>query len=523
VLFLPSENFQNWTKHLDEILEEGEYQINPQVKNYATVLKAKSISKEKFDEVTEWIRNGRDGRLVTQSWFPKFGNANEHYVGDISVRDIEIDSHDDYVLFDGSELTPLKLISPPGLESGFSTQDYHWTSELKLGDLRSQSGLTLLTPRLKEVEQLLSQMLMAGSLREPRISKNGPVVYCSGNRESIYIRPLKIFDLFRAIFRDAGLDITISEPGKYVSQIISSMGEHLHFDCRIFKIRGVRQILYELSEGKTLTRGNMHKMYVDQTPDRFGTNWVTELYSDLRIKDGKKADFSVVFDVLTEKKVIRPGLEFKCSNCSKQDWYHISEFEETFKCRYCFTSQRTVLKSSSEWQYKADGIFQIEKSGQGSISVIPALWRICHEADLYSSRYIPSFNVRSTDGEINCELDYAVLASDSFSTKFSLVIGEAKSYRDVEKTCNLEKVFKRLKCTSYVAVSTLKDKFSANEVDLIEDLISKEVPVIPMTRMDLDPYDLYKRFEALPKEYKTGLARLSQNLVKLNVNSASSK
>lgn len=520
LLFIPLANFDKWTRHLQWLIESGSYQINRHLKNQISILKSKSISKEDFDQTCKWIVAQKMGELLIQTWFPKYLSETAHYGGDIKVMNLEIDSHEDHVFFDGENITPLKLISPHPLHSDFSSYDFNWSTELRLSDFHSRSEYTLVTPKSESVEELLQQMFLSGADTPPKIGPSGPIVYCSGNDRNLYIHPLKTFDIFRAIFNDVGLEISISDPGRYVSQMISAMGGHLHFDCRIFKIRGVRQILHYLSEGTTLTRGNMNEIFSDTKSDQFGVNWVPHLYSDLRIQNRPVVDFSTVFEILTEKRVIRPGLKFKCSTCSKVDWYHISDFDESFKCRYCFTSQRTVLKSSSEWQYKADGIFQIEKSGQGSISVIPALWRVCHEADIHNTRYIPSFHVRSRDGEINVEIDYAVIATESLSTNFRLILGEAKSYTDIQKTDRLRSVFQKLSCPTYLAFSTLKDAFSPTETATLRNLVDDKIPIIPMTRLELDPYHLYKRFEKLPTNQRYGFERFSKNLIDLNLSTS---
>lgn len=151
----------------------------------------------------------------------------------------------------------------------------------------------------------------------------------------------------------------------------------LHFDCRVFKIRGIREILDRLGKsGSTLTRGNMHQIVMSEVPDRDGpTNWRPELYDGLILRSGQKQlppDFGTIFDILLEKQIIRPGFAFECRHCSKRDWYHVSEFNEEYTCRYCFTRQRVNFASAQEWQYKADGLFQIPDSALGSVAVIIA-------------------------------------------------------------------------------------------------------------------------------------------------------
>lgn len=97
--------------------------------------------------------------------------------------------------------------------------------------------------------------------------------------------------------------------------------------------------------------------------------------------------------MLLEKRVIRPGFEFECRSCSKRDWYHVSQFDEEFTCRFCFTRQSVNFASLRDWQYKANGLFQICDSAQGSLAVIVSLWRF-EDLAHSSGRYMTSQNLR---------------------------------------------------------------------------------------------------------------------------------
>src|SRR5258708_4211108 len=193
---------------------------------------------------------------------------------------------------------------------------------------------------------------MRGS--ETRIGRRGLVLIQDHPKSTLLLSPLRTKELFGELFQSAGLDTDISVPGQYMEQIIRKMG-YLQFDCRIFKIRGVREIIKRLSNDSILTQGNMFEIVMSTIPDEFGQNWRAELYEDMIVRREQKGNltFSVIFQELLEKRVIRPGFELKRENCFSTDWYHVSEFSEEYVCRFCFTKQRCNLPAKNEWHYKA--------------------------------------------------------------------------------------------------------------------------------------------------------------------------
>jgi hypothetical protein len=295
----------------------------------------------------------------------------------------------------------------------------------------------------------------------------------------------------------------------------------LHGDCRIFKIRGVREILDRLGDDSTLTKGNMNQAVMSVTPDQHGQNWRPELYNDLILRYGQKRPlkFGTIFDVLLENRILRPGYVFRCRTCFKEDWYHVSEFAEEYTCRYCFTPERVNFASVHEWHYKADGLFQIPDSAQGSVAVILSLWRFEHLAFGHHGRYVTSRNLFARDTGRRYEIDYAYVVMGTFDTSYELVIGQATRFgdftdEDMQKMAELADRFPR---KPYLAFSMLKDQYSDSDKIRLHSLAERGYPIIALTREELDPYDLFDRFDKAPHKYGVGLKELSQNTLHLNV------
>ena len=228
-----------------------------------------------------------------------------------------------------------------------------------------------------------------------------------------------------------------------------------------------------------------------------------------------------IFGELLSKRILRPGLHLSCHNCSGTDWYHVSEFAEEYTCRYCFERQRVAFDSAGvrEWTYRADGLFQIRDSAQGSIATIVALWRLHHTSHLRNGRYCTGVEMYDGVGHCVAEVDFCYVETDRFKSSYEFILGEAKSFTDIniEQVTRLKNLADRFEKKPHLAFATLKDEFSEGEKQLLRPLVEAGYKIIPMTRLELDPYDLYDRFDGTPYKYITGFSELSAACVAVNL------
>lgn len=118
-----------------------------------------------------------------------------------------------------------------------------------------------------------------------------------------------------------------------------------------------------------------------------------------------------------------------------------------------------------------------------------------------------------------CEPDYCFLDVNDFSTKYDLVLGEAKGFMDYEadKIGRLTQIADKFDKKPYLAFATLKDQFNDQEKTLLRGLIDAGYRVIPLTRLELDPYYLWKRFEGAPQKHVVSFDDLSQSSIYMNL------
>jgi len=310
--------------------------------------------------------------------------------------------------------------------------------------------------------------------------------------------------------------------------------------CRVFKIKGVRETLAKMNrdEGEVIVdgkkiKGEMAKarpmmashikdIIKSTTDDAYGAkNWIKELYEDLILYSGqpKPLDAEIILNYLITKRLISAGRKFKCSNCSCEEWYKIGSFSETYQCIHCRYVQDTPRIDDSNWFYKTEGLVAISDEGRGSLPVILSLWRLNHHG-MGENHFVTSFEIGEKDStDFSNELDYFFFRVDNFSKAIEVVIGEARNYvdyqpKDINKTVKIAGAFKN---KPYIAFTTLKDKFSDKEIKLLKGVMKKGYYILPLTRLDLDPYDLFDRFDKLKNKYAVTLEDFSINFCALNL------
>jgi len=520
VVFVPAEACRVFEPLIRLVAAEGRYPINQQVENHADLLKGPTLSDAAFAEVCDWIVTLDLGQLPRRRRGPRFGLEIEWYVGDIHVAELEASEGEEISIIENGQMTPVKLIPPPYLaDETVRKGQLSWSVEITMSGGFRDPEFMFSFPNEPAVEAVVRRGVM-GMAGEVRLGRRGIVLEQDWARSTLYLIPVATKDVIHALLRQVGLEAEPSQPGQYAEQIVKKMGS-LHGDCRIFKVRGVREILDRLGDGSTLTKGNMYQAVMCETPDEHGQNWRPEFYNNLILRYGQDRllDFGTIFDVLLEKRILRPGFVFRCRTCFKDDWYHVSEFAEEYTCRFCFTPQRVNFASVHEWQYKADGLFRIPDSAQGSVAVILSLWRFEDLAHGHNGRYVTSRNIVARDTGRRYEIDYAYVVMGILDTSYDLVLGQATRFGDftdddMQKMSELTDRFPR---KPYLAFSTLRERYSEADRARLRSLAERGYRVIALTREELDPYGLYDRFDQAPHKYAVGLKELSENTLHLNV------
>ncbi len=530
VLFVPTTHFKQFGDAISSMVDKGDYPINERVQNQADLQKGPSVKEPQFVHVCDWIKRELGHNLSRRSWIPSWGARRRRVSQDITPCSYVDSEKTDNLLFDGESLAPLELIKPSffreeKLYERFSRgkQDrFYWINQIELSD-NYKNDYFFKLPQDEKLTELISRSFILGSPDKVRLNESGIVYYNNDFLGQINIYPPRVEEVIGEMFGKRNLKISPSPAGIFAKRIMEHLGGLR--GCRVFKIRGVRDALIQLSNqeprfGKTF--GDLKGIVGNRTKDDFGgPNWDDPIYKGLVLYYKQLAPLTpvIAIDHLFKKNVFRVGLRFTCQKCGKEDWYHLTEFDINFTCRYCFQNQHIGSlegRAKREWHYKSDGLFTIPNVGEGSLSVILALWRLDHLVRGGSFKYLSSQNVLEIK---DCEIDFVAVFTDHFQMGSVLVLGEARNFIDFTRknVSKLMEVGSRFSPKPHLCFATLKDKFSDKEIEELKRVVKHGFGLIPLTRLDLDPYNLYDRFDSLKNKHAVTLEDFSFNLCALNL------
>jgi hypothetical protein len=137
-------------------------------------------------------------------------------------------------------------------------------------------------------------------------------VFTTVGDNSVRLRPAKEKDIFEALLALAGLAIEPSAAGRLSDRLTEALGGLE--DARVFKIRGVRQLIDCLTAQSAIERGEATSAIWNdgQFQDHEG------LYIEYRTTP--KLTSNDVFDFLLRKNFFRAGLELICDHCGLKSW-----------------------------------------------------------------------------------------------------------------------------------------------------------------------------------------------------------
>ncbi len=558
VLFLPVQFYDVCEKAVIEMVNRGDYPVNPNYQNHADIQKAPSVSKDDFNKVGQWINSISDkSKLPLRPWRAKWEERGDFISADIEPVDIEESSKSHITIIEDKKVLPFELAIPELLDKAdLRRGECSWANILSFSGYY-ENDLVLNIPYGEEYIKTLSQAFLSFLPEEIRVNRQGIVTYRTSRDETETLFPPTVFEVVEGLFDKCGMRIEYSQPGRYTDAIINFVGD-LHGDCRIFKVNGVRKLLNNLSRRTALTDDVYQESLeiVEKinagVPTRKDLDTLTEIISKKlpakpgqlthdqivkQIRDGWTNDYRDLilfrrqkdkltpedcFQYLLEKKVISPGMKLKCGNCGADNWYRLGAFSDRFTCSYCFTSQDTPNIEKKDWYYAPNGVFAEPNVGRGGLSTILALWRFNHFSSFSKSKYISSVNVyESKGGRLITELDFVILLGGHVwnDTGVDVIIGEAKTHKDIDhKTFQkLKSVAKRIGRRVHVCIAKDDVSFTQKEKDEMKEMIKKGFSIIPLTRPDLEPYDLFDRFDKLQNKHAVTLEEFRSNLQQLNL------
>jgi hypothetical protein len=354
----------------------------------------------------------------------------------------------------------------------------------------------------------LNQFFSAKATFEPdkvRLERDGVGVFIDSEQTSLTLFPVSHEIVIKAVFEYAGIQAELSKAGLITKRIIEKLGG-LN-GARVFKVRGVRQLIHELDKDDSVSRGEATKM----------------IHADGQIKEhedlfiaGKKVTSSGVFETLLRQDIFRAGLELVCDHCKLKNWLPLKVIDDLWTCSYCGHENQTSLhiQDRGDWRFRKSGLFTKDNKQEGAIPVILTLFQFNNRLRSAEIICIPSLNLKT---DTSCETDICVLHYGRLGIEVG--IGECKSEGgsiDEKDISNLVRIREKLLLKGidcYLIFSKTTDAFRPEEIERFQDLADKQVPCILFTNKELEPYSPYDRYSQgeLPDKYAMTFRQMAFN------------
>jgi hypothetical protein len=356
---------------------------------------------------------------------------------------------------------------------------------------------TTFAPFLPELNDFYGRNCCLRSDRA-RVEPQGMGVIVEDHENDLTLWALNVEKLLTRIFSLAELRAEPSKPGLIAQRIIQQLGGLQ--GSRVFKIKGVRELIEKFKPHKGFTRSNAIQIIrqFDQKKGVAGFAW----YEDLSIgtRAGQKLSPEDAFLHLLKFGVFHAGLELGCPNCSLDFWLSLDDIRMQTKCEYCghrfdLTPQ---LRDRGDWRFRRSGMFGKDDDQGGAIPVIMTLQQM--DTALAGSPFLYSTQTElfpDSPSEPACETDLVVL-TQTHNHKVQMVIGECKNRKSIERNdvLNLQRVARALEVKgirTYIVLSKLSD-FTVDELqlcNLVNDPGTRRL--ILFTAQELEPYYMYER------------------------------
>jgi hypothetical protein len=338
-----------------------------------------------------------------------------------------------------------------------------------------------------------------------RLDRGAVAIITHISTQRLQINSFRVLDWMRAFFKLCDLEIEPSEAGLRCSRLIAQLGGLQ--DCRVLKIRGVRDLLRKYGVDESFTRSGAIEAIRDVDPNTHAVGF--DAFKDLHIEYRRTNEFKPddVLRYLLQHRVFRVGLELTCPNCQLPSWIHLDDVKTTSACVYCdHRYDVTAQLRDRDWRYRRSGIFGREDNQLGGVPVAVTLQQLATSLHEDLMMYSTAMKSRSAGASIEpCESDFVAVVSGKtgvMEKPVQIVIGEAKSEgpidaQDVRKLGKLADAIPRDLAQTFILFSKT-GTFSPEEIALAQTLNAEHRHrVILWSRDELEPYFLYER--AKPK------------------------
>jgi hypothetical protein len=411
-----------------------------------------------------------------------------------------------YTEGDGEASASFALPDRPFDDDDIQSLSQKFVAVVDTSQHRPTGDLTFETPFVPEMNEFYGRYFYydhdAARAQLGGLGRGAVGIITSISRQQLEVRAYNTDDWLTQFFSLCGLSSERSEPGLRCKRLINQFGGGLQ-DCRVLKIRGVRNLLRKYGVDKHFTRSGAIEAIrdVDAVTRAIGFDAFKHLHIEPRREGDLQPDH--VLRYLVTRGVFRVGLEFTCPNCELPSWIHLDDVRTRSACFYCdhIYDVAPQLKDR-DWRYRRSGIFGRDDNQLGGVPVALTLQQLDTSLSDRLIMYSSAMNFRSAGADIEpCESDFVAVVSGALGISESpvqILIGEAKTGKpideqDVRKLGKLAKAIPKRLAQCFIMFSKT-DTFSSEEIACARILNTDyERRVILWSQDELEPYFLYER------------------------------
>jgi hypothetical protein len=368
---------------------------------------------------------------------------------------------------------------------------------------------TLSPPFVPELSEIYSRRIRFDPW-EVRSEEEGIGVFATVSDKTLQLHPIPNVAVLEALLKRAGLKAQVSPGGRLAERLLEKLNGLE--GARVFKIRGVRQLVSGLTSQTAVGRGDATKAIWNdgQFKEHEG------LYIEPRESSALGADST--FDFLLRKDFFRAGLELTCDHCGLESWLSLRQIDDEWVCEYCGHRNSTSLqvRNRGDWKFRKSGLLAKDNNQEGAIPVLLSLLVLERVFDRDGMLRLTSANI--IEGVPKCEIDF--MAVHYRGSKIDWALGEAKSAGgkiDADDVTHMKAVAEKLKATGvrpHLVFSKTADSFSAKEIDLFRTAKAENYSVILFTNKEIEPYNPYYEgddSDKLPHKYAHSFDEMARN------------
>lgn len=376
-------------------------------------------------------------------------------------------------------------------------------------------GYTLSLPVIRELNEWYGRKCILVNPFAFRVQPEAITVIENFGKETLYLTPISHRELIIRIFPLAGIEAKPSQPGKIAERLILQMGGLE--GCRVFKIRGVRNLIRSREAREGVTRGRATDVIFKGEDGTASFENFRKLYIERR--DKPDLDPQDVFNFLLKKCIFRAGLKLPCPNCTLEFWVPVDDLGDFCTCEFCGHSflLGPLLHDRGDWRFRLTGLFGRGDDQEGAVPVVLTLLQLFRRR-LSGRTFLYSTALELKGTAVNCEVDLAVLGVDPYESPV-ILLGECKSSNeitndDTEKLLQVRDAMERARIKCCLLFSKTALEFTDAEIDRFRRLNMEKIPVILFAAQELEPYDPYENVkdkDKLPYPYASTFFEMAAN------------